>query len=123
MMKRHLKLSLFPLGLFGILAALIWVPSLRVSVSEMKSRAALHLNRGDSRAQVETFLHAQHMRMTSKTIPQATANGQVGATRLSVTLKPMFASPLYCQFDFFRDALISYEISDDPKTLGISGVG
>ena len=122
-MKKLLKLALLPLGLFIVLAALIWVPSLRVSQTEMKNRAALHLNRGDSRASVETFLRAQHMKMTSQTAAAATPNGSLGATRLIVTLKPLLAPPLYIAFEFTHDKLVSYRIEDDPTNLGSSVIG
>ena len=116
-MKRLLKFSIIPLVLFGALAALIWVPSLRVSQTEMKSRAALHLDRGDSRAYVETFLRAQHMKMTSQTEPVATANGSLGATRSIVMLKPLLAPPLYIAFEFTHDKLDSYQIEATPTHL------
>ena len=122
-MRQVAKLTIIPLGLFFVLAALIWGPSLRVSPAEMKNRAALYLNRGDSYAQVQTFLRAQHMRMTSKTAARPTANGSTGATRMTVELKPLLAPPLYFVFEFTHDTLDSYRIEDNPTNLGASVIG
>jgi len=72
-MKRSTKLAALVLAPLSILAALIWRPSRRVTLPEMKSRAALHLDFGSSRTRVAAFLRAQH-------IPMQT---EVGANRFS----------------------------------------
>ena len=116
-MKRYLKLAILPLGLFAIIAALIWVPSLRVSFAEMKSRAALNLNFGDSRAQVRTFLHNQHMRMEATSSQTTEANTTKGEKWI-VKAQPLLAPPIYFRFDFSRDKLVSWTIASQPGELG-----
>ena len=113
-MKRHPKLAILPLGLFGVLAVLVWVPSLRVSLPEMKSRAALKLDFGSSRAQVETFLRAQHLPMEATTANYTPANGAAGSTRLMAKARLLLAAPLYFRFYFANNKLVGYTISDKP---------
>lgn len=121
-MKRYLKLALFPLGLFVILASLIWVPSLRVSLPEMKSRAALNLDFGSSRAQVNAFLRGQHMRMEATTYQETAANG-ADITVSKVRLRPFLAKPIYFKFDFAGDKLLDWAIADAPNILGADVAG
>lgn len=120
-MKRKLKIAVILISLSFCMVVIFVVSSLRVSLTQMKSRTALALDLGASKTRVDQFLQSQHMEMTTTVTYYAGSNG-TPVTQLIVKAQPLLSNPIYLQFTFSQQKLDGYYITDQ-RITGACAVG